>query len=233
VTIEAFTVSCGPAVVIPNTPGEVFSLLFTGELLQRIADESNKYAKECTGADKYSRWSEVSAEELKAYLGFCIMMGVVNLPSFDDYWRKDQMLHYTPVAERMARNRFKDITRYFHFVDYSALAPRSDPSYDRLGIILPLLHYLGQQFRVLFHPSANIAIDEAMIKLQGCSTMKQYMPLKPIRSIKHGYWQTLKTDILESTNICWVTRESGCRSWGPCSTILAGRLGRQTPQSLF
>jgi hypothetical protein len=181
VTIEAFTASSGPTAVIPNTPGEVFSLLFTDELLQRISDESNKYAKECMGADKYSRWSDVSAEELKAYLGLCIMMGVVNLPSFDDYWSKDQMLHYTPIAKRIARNRFKDIFRYLHFVDNSTLAPRGDPSYDRLGKIRPLLDYLGQQFRVLYHPSANIAIDEAMIKFQGRSTMKQYMPLKPIK----------------------------------------------------
>ena len=133
------------------------------------------------GEEKYRAWSKVTTEELRAYLGFSVTMGVVNLPSFDDYWRKEPLLHYAPVAERISRTCFREISRYLHFVDNTTLAPCEDPSFDRLGKVRPLLDYLGNKFEVLYQPSEHLAVDEAMIKFQGRSTMKQYMPMKPIK----------------------------------------------------
>ena len=180
VIIEAFSSPNGSTVSIPDSPGKIFNLFFTDELLEKIVEEMNRYACQVMGQEKYEARSKVTTEELRAYLGFSVM-GVANLPSFDDYWRKEPLLHYAPVAERISHTHFREISRYLHFVDNTTLAPHEDPSFDKLGKVRPLLDYLGNKFEVLYQPSEHLAVDKAMIKFQGQSTMKQYMPMKAIK----------------------------------------------------
>ena len=52
--------------------------------------------------------------------------------------------------------------------------------HDRLGKVRPLIDHLNREFCSLYGPSRDVAVDEAF---QGRSTLKQYMPMKPI---KHG-----------------------------------------------
>ena len=73
------------------------------------------------------------------------------------------------------------ISRYLHFVDNDHLAQRGDPAHDRLGKVRPLIDHLSSKFETLYEPSKKVAVDEAMIKFQGRSSLKQYMPQKPIK----------------------------------------------------
>ena len=51
------------------------------------------------------------------------------------------------------------------------------------------MEYLSTKFSSLFSPGENLAVDEAMIKFQGRSTLIQYMPMKPIkRGLRYGCW---------------------------------------------
>ena len=59
-------------------------------------------------------------------------MGVNQLPALADYWKLDPT--YRPIANRITRDRFLEISRYLHFVD-KTLPPRTDPTYDKLGKI--------------------------------------------------------------------------------------------------
>ena len=54
--------------------------------------------------------------------------------------------------------------------------------HDRLGKVRPLVDHLSSKFSLLYDPSKDVAVDEAMIKFQGCTALKQYMPMKPIKS---------------------------------------------------
>ena len=127
----------------------------------------------------------VTVSDLKAYFGFYILMGINHLPSIHDYWQVDPFVHFSPIADRITHNRFKEITRYLHFVDNTQLQKRGEPNYDRLGKIRPIMLICKQ------------AIDEAMIPFQGRLAIKQYLPMKPIkRGLKvwvradshHGYY---------------------------------------------
>ena len=80
--------------------------------------QSNKYASECMG-EKFSTWKQITVEELLAYMGCMVLMGIVQLPSTKDYWKKNETYHYTPVASRISRNRFYELHRYLHFADNS------------------------------------------------------------------------------------------------------------------
>ena len=83
-------------------------------------------------------WEEVTTDELKAYLGFCIHMGINQLPAFDDYWSSDCTLRYSPIADKISRHRFREISRYLHFADNSTLLPKGSPGYDWLAKVPPV-----------------------------------------------------------------------------------------------
>ena len=155
--------------------------MFTTDLQDEIVKQSNLYAKEVMGEEKYSRWTQITREELQAYFGFCVLMGINHLPALDDYWSTDPTLHYSGIASRITRDRFRELTRYLHFADNAALAPREDPGHDRLGKVRPVIDHLSSRFSDIYDPHREVAVDEAMIKFTGRSTLKQYMPLKPVK----------------------------------------------------
>ena len=179
--IKQFISTTGPTVDIPPSPLEVFELFFSDDLLDMIVEESNRYAAQVMGNERYREWRKITKEEVKAFFGFSILMGIDHLPSVDDYWSKDPLLHYAPIADRIPRWRFRELSRSLHFVDNDHLAPRGDPAHDRLGKVRPLIDHLSSKFEALYEPSMNVAVDEAMIKFQGRSSLKQYMPKKPIK----------------------------------------------------
>ena len=108
-----------------------------------IVKETNSYAKHVLGDEKFSKWRKMDVVELKALLGFKILLAINNLPSIDDYWKRDPLLRYSPVADRISRDRFRELSRYLHFVDNNTLVPRGSPGHDRLGKVRPLIDHFA------------------------------------------------------------------------------------------
>ena len=85
-----FRKQAGPQVPLPHDPLSLFSLFFDHNLVSLIVEETNKYAEQCLrGTNK--QWS-TSAEEIRAYMGFMILMGINHLPEIRDYWSTDENL---------------------------------------------------------------------------------------------------------------------------------------------
>ena len=112
-------------------------------------------------------------------------MGINCQPSTEDYWKKDPIHYYKPIAQRISRDRFRDISRYLH------LSLRGSANYDKLGKVQPLINHFQEKFSSLYNLNCELAIDEAMIKFQGRSSLKQYMPMK---SIKRGIKVWVRAD---------------------------------------
>ena len=85
------------------------------------------------------------------------------------------------MASRIPRKRFLEIQRYFHFVDNDTLIPCGQPGYDRFGKVRPVIESVRQRFLENYRPHRENAIDEAMVPFKGQSSLKQYIPLKPVR----------------------------------------------------
>lgn len=75
-----------------------------------IVEQTNLYAKQSMSEEAFQKWTQVTGEELWAYLGFSILMAINCLPSFADYWKLDEVYHYSPVASRISRDIFLDST---------------------------------------------------------------------------------------------------------------------------
>ena len=133
------------------------------------------------GQEKYRSWSNITVEELKAFLGFLVLMSINSLPTLKDYWKCDPTYHFAPIASRISRDRFLEVSRYLHFVDNDTLEPCESPSYNRLGKVRPLINHFTDKFKEEYMPHKQVAVDEAMIKFTGRSLLKQYLPMKPIK----------------------------------------------------
>ena len=83
--------------------------------------ESSRYANQVMGDEKFQEWKTVNVDELRAFLGFLTLMAIIHLPSIDDYWKRDPLMHYSPIADRISRDHFRELSRYLHFVDNNTL----------------------------------------------------------------------------------------------------------------
>lgn len=108
-------------------------------------------------------------------------MGLVHMPEVKYYWRVDQYFHYEPIASRISQNRFRSRSRYLHFKDNSKAPARGQSMHDRHGKVRPIIEQIGSALASSYIPGRDIVVDEAMIPFKGRSSLKQYMPMKPVK----------------------------------------------------
>ena len=84
------TGNAGPKVPLPHDPLGLFSF-FDNSVV------GSKRTATQQGAMK--QWS-TNAEEIRAYFGFMILMGINRLPEIRDYWCMDKALRYAPITDR-------------------------------------------------------------------------------------------------------------------------------------
>jgi len=75
--------------------------------------------------------------------------------------------------------------------DNSQEPKKEENNYDKLYKLRPLLDKLTETYKNCWNPSENQCVDESMIKFKGRSSMKQYIPNKPV---KRGYKIWVRAD---------------------------------------
>ena len=172
VMVEPCTELVGPLVTSSRDPLEMFSCFFSENFLHMIVHETNLFAAQSLAAANRDTTCETSIDELKAYLGFMIVMGVNRLPEVRDYWSRDEKLHNTFIASSITRDRFEEISRYLHFIDNMTLPARDEPGYHRLQKVLPVITEMTQRCLEAYSPHPQNSIDEAMIPFKGIVTYR-------------------------------------------------------------
>ena len=177
----------------------IFRLFFTSALVGTIVHETNAYARQVLGDAASGKWEDVDANDIWAFLGFALLMGINRLPQLHLYWNTNPAFHYLPIAERITRDRFFAIWRYLHFTTIpppsssptvagasstsGASSSSSDPTrtQDKLWKVRPIISAVVAACRTNYRPHREQAIDEAMVAFKGRSSMKQYLPMKPVK----------------------------------------------------
>lgn len=181
--ILEFTEETGPN--IPEdveTPTEVFLRIFPLELIEEITFQTNLFAMQKGGGS--TNFVRTTTEEMKVFLALNLLMGIKKQPSYRDYWSSMPELRDHYISSKMSRDRFAWHLGNIHLNDNSQQPDRASANFDKLYKVRPLIKKLGETFMSSYKPSKCQAIDESMVKFKGRSSLRQYMPMKPV---KRGY----------------------------------------------
>ena len=174
---------------VPETlesPSDTFLYLLTEDMLEHLLYHTNLYATQLG-----KQFEPATLNEIKVFLAINILMGVVRRPSYRDYWSSNPQLRDSFIASLMPVNRFGWFLTNLH-LNNNVLQPKSgEPNYDKLYKLRPLLETLSRTYREYYNPGQYQSVDESMIKFKGRSSIKQYMPQKPI---KRGYKVWVRAD---------------------------------------
>ena len=182
---HVYTDTPGPTSILvtsDSTPLQIFSRFFTDEVWELLVLETNRFAASVCGTTPRARpWIDVSQQEMRAFFGMLIYMGVCRLPRLGLYWTTKFPLDVHGVADVMSINDFQQLFRCLHLADNSAQIPVGQPGHDRLFKVRGLLDLLIPKFESEYHIHQECTIDEAMIPIKGRLAFKQYMKAKPTK----------------------------------------------------
>ena len=106
-------------------------------------------------------WTDLTVEELKAFFGIFIVMGIKKLPALNMYWSENEMLGCPWIIKTMSCKRFTEIIRFLHLVDNALMIQKDQPGYNPLFKITPLLDHLKIIFSRWYSPKQGLSVDEA------------------------------------------------------------------------
>jgi hypothetical protein len=98
-------------------------------------------------------WVDVHIQELKAWLGIKIYMGLKPLLARRDYWsRSEELFNCRIIPSVMTMRRWEAILRCLHLTDNEKLErDRSSLNFDRIGKIRMLLNHFVKTSQELYN----------------------------------------------------------------------------------
>lgn len=149
-----------------------------------IFQETNCYYKQKEAAEQNknkTKWSPVTKDKIKAFIGITIHMRIVRLPRISMYCSQDVLIHQQSIGSIMSQTRFLQIWRCVHLANNAYALPRDGAGFDKI--------YRARQFLVLRNCQdlhrlhRDLSIDETMIPHKGRLSCKQ---LHNLRITAHG-----------------------------------------------
>lgn len=169
-----------PPNVNPQDPLQIFSLFFNQQILQTLANHTNEYAALYPPpASEGSRgWRDINPEELRAYTGVWIYMGIHAEPSVGDYWNTDirKPSHYA-VRQAIGLRRWEQIDRFFHIS--KPLPPDDTTDQSPFKKLEPLNEELRSAFKEYWKIGTHLAVDETIQRFMGRTKETVNIPNKP------------------------------------------------------
>ena len=164
-----------PRAKIAKTPLEVFQLFFTNVILSSIVQQTKLFAFQ-KGNDM-----EFCIEELMAFIGLNVAMGMLHLPQVKDYWSTSKILSTPWFPSVMSRDRFLKILKFLHLVDSTLQKKKGEEGYDPLFKVRFLVDHLAAVYPQYYFPSRYLSIDEMMVGTRCRVVFLQYLPKKPTK----------------------------------------------------
>ncbi|CAK1601014.1 unnamed protein product [Parnassius mnemosyne] len=150
-----------------RSPLEYFRMFFDDDLIELIVQQTNLYHMQTKSTPL-----NVTTDEIRDLIAIHLLMGVVNMPAYTDYWCKT--LRYNKIANIMPLKRFQQIRRYLHF------ANNLQDDGDRYFKVRNLLESIRRNC-LKIEEENRFSIDEVMVPYKGtrAGSRKQYIKNKP------------------------------------------------------
>jgi Transposase IS4 len=170
-----------PPTLNRSDPFAIFSQFFTDKIVDKLVEWTNKYAELHLSDGKRlqaRRWQPTYREELWAYFGVLIHIGLTHESSIEDYWGSLDTTGSEHITKRyMGRVRFEQLDRYFRCIE---LWPDDDPTprsiFDRVD---KLAEHIWLTCRKLYSPGMYLAVDETIKRFMGRAPKIVNIPSKP------------------------------------------------------
>jgi len=141
-----------------------------------------------------------------AWIGILLAKGAHGFQNPNIYWIGQPNGMSVPwIHNTMPLNNFHLLWCYIHFVNNTNIVRRSQPTWDPLHKIRPIITTLERQFKMGWVLGEKISVDESMIKYMGQSiTWIQYMP-KNLSNMEYRFLQcvVLLLDICMHLKSIW------------------------------
>lgn len=150
-----------------KSPLEYFMDFFSYEIISMIVQETNLYSVQVRGTS-----INITEDDVKDFLAINILMGIVNMPAYTDYW--SAMFRYDKIAKIMTLKKFQLMRRYLHFSD------NLQDDGDRYYKVRPLLQKIRENC-LKTEEEPRFSVDEMMVPYKGtrAGSRKQYIKNKP------------------------------------------------------
>lgn len=130
-----------------------------------------------------AEWTPLNAEELLAWFGILMLMGLKEFPHIRCYWDRKAFYNCPLISEAMPRKRFEAIIRCLHLVNNEeVVTDRAAPAYDKLAKVRWLCESFASMSQSLYNNERVMTVDEIMVPYKGryCN-IRQYMKSKPVK----------------------------------------------------
>ena len=87
-------------------------------------------------------WEEVTANDMWAFLGFSVKVGLNKVPALHQHWSRKDLYYNKAIACKISRDCFLTILRYIRFVENK---PQSTTATDK-SCGKGISHFYGQYF---------------------------------------------------------------------------------------
>ena len=172
---------------------DAFMAVFSQELFEHVANCTNQILEEKSGI----KVPRTDPGEIEIILGCLLTMGFNKVLKMRDYWTNEPTLGNLGAKAAITRDRFLLLASKLYFASPNKPADASKTYYMDEVVSIVKNTFLNAR-----EESSYQSIDECMVKFRGRSSLKQFMPLKPIkRGIKPWARCDSKTGYVYDFNI--------------------------------
>jgi len=164
-----------------KSPLEYFLIFFSNDVFELIVEQSNLYCFQ-----KFDKMLGTNIKEIKDLVGISLIMGIVKMPAYTDYWAPST--NYGQVSNVMSLRRYQQLMRCLHFCDNNC--PDDIDRFFKVRKLLDIIRNNG----LSVPQGKRFSVDEMMIPYKGkkAGSRKQYMKNKPK---KWGYKMFVRAGI--------------------------------------
>lgn len=181
-------------------PVDYFSNLMTDGILQEIVDETNRYAKEkvmrntpLRRKSRYAEWNGTDLEEMKAFLGIIVNMGLVQKTCLNAYWDSSNPSQSTPYFRHVfRRDRFLLLLAMFNMPTMECDATNIFTDSEKRAY--SLIHRVGETSQQNYIMKEAVSVDESLVGFMGRYRGIQYMPNKHHHKFGVKMWLLCEAD---------------------------------------
>ena len=133
----------------------ISSIMQGRDLIQQLDDPTNKKHNDLNS------WKDLSVADIKLFMAHVIVMSLVCKSAVHGYWSKNTLSHMPFFGKYLSRNKFQTILWHLNYSDVSSNPVPGLPGHDPLACLRNIIVMAQYNFKCVYIPSADVAIDES------------------------------------------------------------------------